>query len=174
MSRFKFDNLTKFVLRFAEQYHQTKSKLEQEARQSSIYVKYKISSTYEEYTKSGKLLIQSKRGGAYCYMTPTEICADTEILSQIHPIDVNIITKLQFEVGQKTDTSQVVKQWFSDERGETIYLIYNSLSEEHHEMSESELLDASHVISRLSAQDCMSIGFGLGVQHSNRIAGIAE
>jgi len=173
-ARFKLDTLYKFILQFAERYHQAKSKLEEEARQSSIFIKYKISTTYDEYKKSGKLLIQSKRGGAYCYMTPQEICSDEALISHLHPIDVSIVTKLQLEAGRNTNTSSIVKQWFSTEKGETMYLIYDSLSDEHQEVCESELIDATHLITRLSVQDCMSIGFGMGVEHSKRIANIAK
>ena len=53
-------------------------------------------------------------------------------------------------------------------------MIYDSLGDKHQELCESELLDAVHIVSRLSAQDCMSIGFDLGVQHNKRVAEIAK
>jgi hypothetical protein len=172
--KLKFDRLTKFILRFAELYHRVKSGLEEEAQASSIYIKYKISTTYEEYKHSGKLLIQSKRGGAYCYMTPAEICADQKIISQIHPIDVNIVTRLHLGAKEKMNTSYIMKQWFSTKKGETIYVICDSSQDSCVEIAESTLLNATHIINCLSVKDCMAIGFGLGVQHSKRITALAS
>lgn len=166
----KFNSAYQFIFQLSERIRLVRSKLEEESKSSSILVKYKIATSYDDYKRTGKLLLQSKRGGAYCYMTPEQLCCDEKLISSMHPLDVAIVTKLQLEEEEAVSTSHIVKQWASAEHGETVYLIYNSFSDEHITVRESELIDLPNIVQRLSVKDCMSIGFGMGVKHSKRVA----
>lgn len=174
MTVFKYANLPKFILNFAEIYHQAKIRATRESQASTLYIKYKINSSYEEYQKTGKLLVQSKKGGAYVYMSPSEICSDESIISQLHPIDVSVVTKLQLESGERTENHRIIKRWYCEERSEEIYLLYDTANEISLELSETDILDSYHIINRLTAKDCMSIGFDLGVKHRKHYVDVAE
>lgn len=172
----KFDNLGKFVLWFAEQYHKVKSIQERQIESSEVRVKYKIACTYEDYQKSGKIVIQAKSSPVYSYLTPQEVYSDVEIMASLHPLDASTITKLHFE-SNTTSANDLVRikytidrQYYSNDLNELVYLIRDMVSDTVHELSESKLLNNINVLEGLSAKDSMSIGFAMGTDHQKKVS----
>lgn len=172
MLKASLESLSKYILWFAEHYHKAKSQIEEDAKHALVDVKYKISNTFEEYCRKGKLLIQSRQGGAYSYMTPAEICADQHILGHMHPLDVNTVTKLHaHEMLRAVDPAKhfrLMRQRYSDDGRLHIYTLYDPIDEYTFDLTEEELLDSPYFLENLKSGDGVSIGFNLGMNHHQR------
>ncbi len=168
------NNLSKFVGNITTHYHETRQKINSgELYQDLHLVKYKIVGSYDEYVKTGKLLVQSKRGSAYAYFTPNEIIEDETILSHLHPIDATIIAKLINE-GEAQDkniqpTAKITKQYFSEEKNTYIYEIQQTDSDELVKLTQIDILDNPHLIEQLNSRDAMSIGCQMGLDSARKI-----
>ena len=171
----KLKNLSKTVGKFAAQYQQTrKIRASGERYQDLHVVKYKIVGSYDEYLQTGKLLVQSKRGSAYAYFTPSQLLDDEKILSHLHPIDAIIVAKLFNEKSEPLDNitkpkANIVKQYFSEEKNTYIYEIQQADKDELLKITQVDILDNPHLIEQLSSHDAMSIGCQLGMDSIRKI-----
>jgi hypothetical protein len=135
---------------------------------NQYYIKYKISSSYEDYQLTGKIVIQSKKGGAYSHKTPHQIYQDAEIMTYLHPIDAGIIAGLCSGIDQaKQKNNAIIKYRLikqAEENGEVIYLFETIETGELLNVPESVLYERADFLSYLDQKDCLPIGFEMGIK----------
>ena len=170
----KLNKVGEALSQFTKQYKKIRGKkADGTLYQDAHLIKYKIVGNYDEYMKTGKLLIQSRRGSAYVYYTPNEILADEKILGHLHPLDAIIVSKL-FNEKQSQDNkinpaASITKQYFSEDKQTYIYEIQKSNCEDIIKVSQFDILDNPHLVEQLSSRDAMSIGCQMGMDNARKI-----
>jgi hypothetical protein len=171
MFKVSLENVVKSFLYIFHAYGHVKEQREEAFQKSALQIKYKISSTSEEYRLTGKLLIQSREGSAYVTLTPNEICGDRFILSHLHPLDVMTITKLASEKENKSSRIgssprfKILKQTFSEKAQLTVYTLYDFYKDTTFEISEEALVESKEIQDVMAGNDGIAVGFSLGVNH---------
>jgi len=165
--------LTNLVSNFSRKYQVArKNKLSGQRYKDLHIVKYKIVNDYDDYIKTGKLTIQSKRGSAFAHFTPQEVIEDEKILSHLHPIDATIIAKL---VNEETQTApveceaKIVKQYFAEDKQTYVYEIQKNNVDELVRVTQFDLIDNPVLIESLSSRDAMSIGCQMGMDTAKKL-----
>ncbi len=168
--------LDKFLLYFGELYHQLRkasSKVPETV--DSHVLKYKIGNSYEDYQKTGKILIQARKGSAYLYLTPQKICEDENIIGHLHPIDASIITKLRVETDsiKISEPKYYIRKQLSSEEG-IIFEIADRATEETFLLKQMDIVSQPDLINNLSGKDAMSVGMAYGESYAQKISSLKQ
>lgn len=171
MNKEQFVNFAKLAQWFTEKNSLIKARKQQHLDNSRLEIKYKIGSDYDHYLKTRKVLIQSRTGPLYCYMTPKDVIDDQSIIGFMHPIDACAITKLCAEsLPQNKHALEITREYIDKESNQYRYVLASHLNiGEIYDVSEEELYERYDLIEKLSAKASLSLGFKMGAEHTKKI-----
>ncbi len=165
------NKLGNFFSRFIEVYQKQKSV---QCDGNTHQLKYKIASSYEDYRKSGKVLIQARRGSAYIQLTPSEVLKNVDLLSFLHPIDASIITKLYHESSAEVHGTSAIAEfkYMGEELSkETPHIkVLNKATDTIETICLESFIKHANLLNKFNAEDSMKIGWLLGSIHEKHIS----
>ena len=154
--------MPKYILWFAEQYHQLKSQM---TKSKNNRFKYKVVTTKQEYFSCGKIVLSflDNVGETLPPLTPKEILADTQLMSGLHPLDAASIAILS----QDQTSCSITGYQRSNEDGEWRFSILHKNGKSEYKTASEISLDKS-LIKKLNGLDAHRIGFATAEEQHDR------
>ena len=166
-------NYQRFLVWFGETYHAFKSR-KPISNNNELIIKYKIGNSFPDYRKTGKILVQSRKGAAYAYYTPKQIYNDPSLIGGFHPIDAATITNLYLNPEKKLNPEvkanaeqlfRVSKVYHCKTKKQYIYEIENISNHEISAFTLSELQGQHEILNNLIPTEALQVGFHIGAEY---------